>query len=173
MTNEQRIEAERKHAHQVMNDLDEDLELARKLQDEEHAEVEKHSQALSEDERLARELQEQYDKEHEEHEEYLRKSGVDTSTLRRPTRANLDTTSLRRPTAAVIPPMQESTPEVDLLAFGENPPPPPSSNVLNESAFSDVDFGSTKTGTPPPGECEQIAMQGAEIPRLGLLAGVL
>ncbi|GMH71608.1 hypothetical protein TrST_g1384 [Triparma strigata] len=143
MTEDQRQEVERAHAHQVMHDLDQDLELAMRMQEEEHEVVRRASVIESEDERMARELQMQFDKEHEEHEEYLRKSGVDVSTLRRPSAAPASFTQVSLP-----PPAPEPEPEpIDLLSFDDedevDQPPP-----IDDSHFSSVEF--TPHPVPPP-----------------------
>ncbi|GMH66472.1 hypothetical protein TrRE_jg11582, partial [Triparma retinervis] len=73
---------ERERARRVMNDLDEDLNLALKIQEEENRISDAKKDRESEDERIARRMQEEYDREMGEHEEYLRKSGVDLEGVR-------------------------------------------------------------------------------------------
>jgi hypothetical protein len=72
--------SEHRHAQKAMHSLDEDFELATKLQEGEQAERLSVETRESEDMKMARQLQEEYDREHSDHQEYLRKSGVTTTS---------------------------------------------------------------------------------------------
>mmetsp|Transcript_8986 Transcript_8986/g.18154 ORF Transcript_8986/g.18154 Transcript_8986/m.18154 type:complete len:453 (+) Transcript_8986:318-1676(+) len=122
--------SEHEHALRVMNGLDEDLNFALRLQEEEDRSSTNAKNLVIEDERVARELQERFDREERDRQEYLRKSGVGEATINRGSDGTVEKVGKAEASAPVPAP-------VDLLSFDDVP----TADQTGNNAASDLLFG--------------------------------